>query len=375
MELRRSFLNSKLQGVAKIKKMRNPILLLLGILLWPGSPASGGPQELTVTPPALVPVPDSSGRLTIREENPTFAPEGRDRHYTNGVTLSYLTPQLKSNSILDAPIQLFGNANFLFERPSPQMDDRFEWQVLGQNIYTPQNHEARNPSLNDRPYAGWLYTGGTFIQNNDNRVLSSLSFQLGVVGPAALGHATQNSYHQLFGMTAAKGWRHQLSNQFGFQTAWERRWRFHHTLSNGFGWEIITNADITAGNVMTYAEAGAIIRWGRGLLANWGPDLVAPGYSGTSYFSAARAGTDWGFDIHAGVEGRVIALNVFLDGNNFQNSRSVDKEYVVGDALIGAEIFYRDRVRLGFTFVTRSPEFRQQRGPDTYGSFNLSFGL
>jgi lipid A 3-O-deacylase len=355
--------------------MRIAICLIVAAFCWSGSPISAGPAPLPEPSPTLVPLPDSSGRITIREENPTFAPEGRDRHYTNGASILYLTPQLKSDSFLDAPIQFLGNANFLFERPSPVMDDRFEWQIFGQNIYTPQDHDARNPSVNDRPYAGWLYTGGTFIQNNDDKVLTSLGFQLGVVGPAALGHQTQNNYHRLFGEDPARGWHYQLSNQFGFQTTWERRWRFYHPLSQGFAWELITNADLTAGNVMTYAEVGGIARWGRGLLANWGPDLAAPGYSGTSYFSAARAGTDWGFDIYAGLEGRVIALNVFLDGNNFQNSRSVDKEYAVGDGLIGAEIFYRDRVRLGFTFVTRSPEFRQQRGPDTYGSFNLSFGL
>jgi lipid A 3-O-deacylase len=375
MELRRSFLNPSFHDASKFKGVRNSFCLWIAALLWSGLPASAGPQELITPPPPLVPLLDSAGRLTFREENPIFAPEGRDRHYTNGAALLYLTPQLKSDSILDAPIRLFGNANFLFERPSPLMDDRFEWQLLGQNIYTPQDHHARNPSLNDRPYAGWLYTGGTFIQNNDDKVLTTLVFQLGVVGPAALGHQTQNNYHDFFGQNHARGWHYQLSNQFGFQTTWGRRWRFHHPLSNGYGWEFITNADITAGNVMTYAEAGGLVRWGRGLLGNWGPDLAAPGYSGTSYFSAARAGTDWGFDIHAGVEGRVIALNVFLDGNNFQDSRNVDKEYVVADALIGTEIFYRDRFRLGFTFVTRSPEFRQQRGPDTYGSFDLSFGL
>jgi lipid A 3-O-deacylase len=336
-----------------------------------------GPQEFNATVPAptVVPAPDDNGRVTIREENPTLAPEGRDRHYTNGATLSYLTGPLKSDNILIAPIRLLGNSNFLFDRPSSSTDERFEWLVLGQSIFTPQDHNARNPSTNDRPYAGWLYTGGTFIQNNDNKVLTSLNFQLGVVGPSALGHQTQNTYHSLFGQSGARGWRHQLSDQFGFQTSWERRWRFYHVLGNGFGWELIPNVDITAGNVMTYAEAGGIIRWGRRLLTNWGPDLVAPGYSGTSYFSGAKAEGDWGYDIFCGLQGRVIALNVFLDGNNFQNSRSVDKEYAVGDALVGAEIFYRDRIRLQFTFVTRSPEFRQQRGPDTYGGFNLSFGL
>ena len=338
-------------------------------------PAFTGPQELITPAPELTSVPTSRGSISIREENPTFAPWGRDRHYTNGATLSYTTSQLKPDSFLDAPIQLLGSSTFLFNRPTPNTDDRFEWTVLGQNMFTPQDHDVQNPSLNDRPYAAWLYTGGSFIQNIDDKVLTSLNFQLGVVGPWALGRQVQNNFHLILGQKPVRGWHYQLSNQFGFTTSWERRWRFYHDLENGYAWEIIPNAGVTLGNVMTYAESGGLIRWGRGLKSNWGPNLVHPGYSGTSYFAAKRAGTDWGYDIYAGIQGRVMALNVFLDGNNFQNSRRVDKEYIVGDLLIGVEIFYRDRIRFGFCFITRTPEFHAQRGPDTCGAFNLSFGL
>jgi hypothetical protein len=338
-------------------------------------PAFTGLQGVITPAPELVPVPAPSGSISIREENPTFAPWGRDRHYTNGATLSYTTSQLKPDSFLDAPIQFLGNYTFLFNRPTSNTDDRFEWTVVGQNMFTPQNHDVQNPSLNDRPYAAWLYTGGSFIQNTDDKVLTSLDFQLGVIGPWALGRQVQNNYHVIIGLKSTRGWHYQLSNQFGFTTSWERRWRFYHDLDNGYAWEIIPNVGATLGNAMTYTEAGGLIRWGRGLKSNWGPNLVHPGYSGTSYFAAKRAGIAWGYDFYGGIQGRVVALNVFLDGNNFYNSRSVNKECVVGDLLMGAEIFYRDRIRFGFSFIIRTPEFRQQRGPDTYGAFNLSFSL
>jgi hypothetical protein len=337
-------------------------------------PAFEGPQELITPAPELVPASASPGSILMQEENPTFALWGRDRHYTNGAALSYTTSQLKPDSFLSAPIQFLGNSTFLFNRSIPNTDDRFEWTILGQNMFTPQNHNVRNPSLNDRPYAAWLYTSGSFIQNTDDKVLTSLDFQLGVVGPWALGRQVQNNYHVITGLNPARGWYYQLNNQFGFTTSWERRWRFYHDLDNAYAWEIIPNVGITLGNVMTYAKVGGLIRWGRGLKSDWGPNLVHPGYSGTSYFAAKRAGTDWGYSIYAGVQGRVVALNVFLDGNNFQNSRHVDKECAVGDLFIGAEIFYRDKIRFGFSFITRTPEFRQQRGPDTGGAFNLSFG-
>ena len=39
----------------------------------------------------------------------------------------------------------------------------------------------------------------------------------------------------------------------------------------GYSWEIIPDAGLTAGNVFTYAEAGFLVRIGRGLKADWGP--------------------------------------------------------------------------------------------------------
>jgi hypothetical protein len=103
--------------------------------------------------------------------------------------------------------------------------------------------------------------------------------------------------------------------------------------------------------------------------------MIRPGYAGTSYFSAERGGVPCGFDVYLGTQGRLVAQNIFLDGNTFQNSRSVDKEIVVGDALAGAEVFYKDYLRAGFTFLLRSNEFTKQRGPDTFGGFYLSNGF
>ena len=119
--------------------------------------------------------------------------------------------------------------------------------------------------------------------------MTSLEFLGGIVGPWALGRQVQNSVHGLFGFHTVRGWSHQLGNEFGFTASWERKWRFNHALGNGYSWEIIPDVGITAGNVFT--------------------------------------------------RGRAVAWNIFLDGNTFQNSRSVVKEPVVADLIIGAELF------------------------------------
>ncbi|MBV8377387.1 MAG: lipid A deacylase LpxR family protein [Verrucomicrobia bacterium] len=336
-----------------------------------GPVESAGPQ----VEPTPIQTISSPGALSAVEENVTLSPHGDDRHYTNGLKLAYTTGSLTENSLWNAPVRWLGESTFLFDPPSRETDDRLEWTIVGQSFFTPENHRASNPSLNDRPYAGWLYTGLDFVQDSNARQLTSLEFLGGVVGSWALGRQVQNNVHALLGEQLARGWNHQLSNEFGFTASWERKWRFNHELGNGYSWEIIPDAGGTAGNVLTYAEAGFLVRWGRGLKADWGPEMVRPGYSGTSYFSGDRAGVKFGWDFFLGSQGRAVAHNIFLDGNTLQNSRSVAKEPVVADVIFGAELFSKLGFRFGFSLVARTPEFKSQRGIDSFGSFDGSYAF
>jgi lipid A 3-O-deacylase len=336
-----------------------------------GGTADSTGKEVAIFPTAV----DSPGQISFVEENVTFSPHDEDRGYINGTNLSYTTGSLKENSIWDSPIRWLGDSTFLFHRPSDKTDDRLEWTILGQSIFTPDNHQLRDPSLDDRPYAGWLYTGLNFVQDYDAQRLSTLQFLGGIVGPWALGRQVQNGVHSILGQQLARGWNHQLSNEFGFTVSWEQKWRFNHPLGEGYSWEILPDAGITAGNVFDYAEAGFLVRWGRGLKADWGPEMVRPGYSGTSYFSGDRAGAKFGWDLFFGTQARAVAWNIFLDGNTLQHSRSVAKEPLVDDLIIGTEIFSKAGFRLAFSFVARTPEFHSQKGIDSFGSFNGAYAF
>ena len=336
-----------------------------------GNPADSADPKVVSTP--LEPT-DSRGSLSIVEENPTVSPHGNDRHYTNGLALSYTIGPLNENSIWETPIRWLGNTLF-FHPQDGETDNRLNWTILGQSLFTPQNHLASNPSLDDRPYAAWLYTGLNFIQDVNAQQLTSLQFLGGIVGPWALGRQLQNNVHALLGEQLARGWNHQLSNEAGFTVSWNRKWRFNHEFGDGYSWEILPDAGITAGNVFTFGEAGFLLRFGRGLKADWGPAMIQPGYSGTSYFSGERAGVKFGWDLFFGTQARAVAVNIFLDGNTFQNSRSVDKEPVVDDLIIGVELFSARGFRFGFSLVARTPEFRKQRGIDNFGSFDGAYAF
>ena len=358
--------------------MKLRLAFCLGILLnYYSNSATGGTVDLAgqQAEPTPIQTPGSPGRLSDVVENATLSPDGNDRHYISGIKLSYTTGSLIENSIWNAPTRWLGDSTVLFHRQSSETDNRLEWTILGQSIFTPENHQASNPNPDDRPYAGWLYTGLNFIQDYNAQQLTTLEFLGGVVGPWALGRQVQNNVHALLGEQLARGWNHQLRNEFGFTASWERKWRFNHQLSDGYSWEIIPDAGITAGNVLTYGEAGFLVRWGRGLEADWGPEMVRPGYSGTSYFSGDRAGVKVGWDIFLGTQGRAVVWNIFLDGNTTQNSRSVAKQPLVDDLILGCELFSKRGLRLGFSIVARTPEFKKQKGIDSFGSVNGAYAF
>jgi lipid A 3-O-deacylase len=189
-------------------------ILYLGLLLsYHTDLAVGGPVETAGQEVAISPAPASPGQISFVEENVTFGPRGDDRDYINGTNLSYTTGSLGENSIWSSPIRWLGESTFLFHHQSSETDNRLQWTVLGQSIYTPENHQARDPSLDDRPYAGWLYTGLNFVQDYDAQQLTTLQFLGGIVGPWALGRQVQNGVHALLGQQLARGWDHQLSNE------------------------------------------------------------------------------------------------------------------------------------------------------------------
>jgi hypothetical protein len=75
--------------------------------------------------------------------------------------------------------------------------------------------------------------------------------------------------------------------------------------------------------------------------------------------------------LFAGGEARAVARNLFLDGNSFQNSLSVNRKPAVGEVQFGLEIGW-DRYRLAVTQVFRSKSFEGQDSPDAFGSVTLS---
>jgi hypothetical protein len=303
---------------------------------------------------------DEHELLNVLEENDSFI-GGIDRHYTQGLQLSQ-TFQVAPKDDIDMLVE-----NLMLPGGGDQW--RTGW-FAGQTMYTPENLFAANPPVTDRPYAGWLY-GGLRDYRYDDHVLDKVEITLGVTGPISLASNVQDWWHSmgLFGGIKPNGWHYQLHDEPGVILSQQRIWRVN--LADGpLEMEILPEANIAVGNIFDYAAAGGMLRIGQNLKADWGPPRIQPALSGADFQTV----DDIAWYAFAGVEGRATGRNIFLDGNSFGASRSIQKYNLTSEFDAGVALLFPDFRLLG-SYSRRSNEFVGQRGNDQLASFTLSFGL
>lgn len=302
---------------------------------------------------------DKESTWSLTWENDIFA--GSDDNYTNGIRLTYVSPEH------EAPQWLADTANFL---PFFEEDGAKRWEfAVGQNMYTPENYSIRAPQPNDRPYAGWLYANaGVFSDTGDT--LDHFRVTVGVVGPLSGAEQVQETLHDFIGSDHPQGWHNQLDNELGVNLFYQRKWRNWWALNNdGFGVDLTPSAGVSLGNVLTQATVGGVVRIGEDLPADYGPPLIGSSLTGTDYFVPSE---NLGWYLFAGVEGNAVARNIFLDGNTFSDSASVDKENFVGGAQVGLAVTYNG-TRYAYTHIFRSKEYDTQIGGESYGAFSVGW--
>ena len=311
------------------------------------------------------------GRLTITEENDAFASKD-DRHYTQGLRLAYLSPDLSGASGWNRPFDFLSRVLPLFPGRGDDSKRKIE-TIIGQSIFTPTNLHLANPDPKDRPYAGWLYTGASLMQNNNAHQLENVELLLGLVGPGAMASEAQDSFHSFLQLrTPPAGWSHQLRNEPGMALSYDGKLRYEKRLISNVAVDAIPEAGLTLGNVFTYGQVGGTLRFGQNLAADFGAVHVRPSLSGSGWFDVDRMTSPLGWYLFVGAQGRAVGRNIFLDGNTWRDGPSVAKKTLVGDLAFGAALFWTDILRVDFTVTNRTREFNTQKNTDRFGMINLA---
>ncbi len=313
----------------------------------------------------------TTGRKTLYIENDSLFIKPNhhtDRHYTSGAGVSFsYQPQWADRLAEHLP---FATQN------QSRTAGGF---VLAQEFFTPSDITLDPPDPEDRPYAGYL-RGGVFLQRASDvaplepAVLDHLQLDLGIVGPAALGRDTQRVIHELLAADTPRGWNTQLNNEPVIQLYARRKWRLP-TGSLDLGGtqldtQLIPYVGVAVGNVNRSAEAGATYRLGFNLPDDFGPDRLADPRAATG-----EPISGWSLYAFGRITGRAVEHDIFLDGNTFEDSPSVDSMPFVAESQLGVMAAYRHDnilVEAGYsqTFITE--QFENQNGSDAFGSVTLS---
>jgi hypothetical protein len=301
-----------------------------------------------------------NGTLSLLFENDIFY--ATDRDYSNGVQIAWTTGPADN---LDWAVRLARALPFFAQDGEVRMT-----YSLGQNIYTPRDITLSDPPLTDRPYAGFLY-GGVGVIDRSGVDLDQLQVQLGVIGPASLAQESQTFVHRIINDREPQGWHYQLRDEPALNITYEHSWRLRLPSVLGFQLDIDPHIGAAVGNVYDYANLGAMARFGWNVPDDYGPIRIDPSSPGSNFFERGENGPIGAY-VFAGVDGRAMGRNIFLDGNSFVDSRSVAKKTFVGDLQLGAAITLGG-TRITFTHVIRTREFDTQQDNDQFGAVNVSF--
>ena len=311
--------------------------------------------------------PEDKGVLSLTVENDSLS-SGADRNYTSGIRLGYVSPAER------VPGWLRGAGGFT--RAISDSEPDFWGIAVGQSIFTPEDINAAVAPPDQHPYAGWLYVQislGAEEDRSDGRMpryMDNYELELGITGPSALGEEAQRGIHQWLGAPDPQGWDSQLNDEVAFAVSFDRRWRALRLFGDYFGGleaDLTPSAGATLGTLRTEAHVGLAARIGQRIDSDYGPPRVRPSLAGAEHFR----GGPFSWSIFAGVQGRAVAHNLFLDGNTFEDSASVDRNPYVADFQTGFSIS-GGAVRLAYTYVWRTEEFETQPTRQDFGALSLS---
>lgn len=132
----------------------------------------------------------------FRSDNDSYLANGQDRYYTNGLFISY-------RKAVESKKNKPGLAKKIVE---------FE---IGQKMYNAQSGYIPAIAYVDRSITAYLYGGANLQWFTENERMFKASFQIGTIGPSALGKQAQELVHRITGLYTPKGWEYQLKNELG----------------------------------------------------------------------------------------------------------------------------------------------------------------
>jgi len=237
---------------------------------------------------------------------------------------------------------------------------------VGQQLQTATDISIAELVEEDAPYVGLLTWEVSLLANND-QVSDEVGLILGVVGPIAGAEFVQSLVHDFTGGREPQGWDNQISNEFVFRVQTRRIWRVYEANIWNAEFDLLTGLDGGLGNLRSDFSTGFGIRFGQRLTENFSSATVFP----VQKFNALN-NTPYGWYIFANVSASYVANDIFINGNTFQDSHSVDLIHTQATVSIGvmANIY---NFSILYSLLYTTDEYQGQAEDSRFGSVALSY--
>lgn len=287
--------------------------------------------------------------IGLLTDNDSYTSFKNDKYYTNGLTLFYRYLGKNTNN------NIAKKTNKIF---------------LGQYIYTPRFTNKTAINKNDRPFAGYLFTGfeKSFFYKNYN--VLQVGFQIGSVGPRAYGQEVQNTIHETFSLKKPYGWENQIHNAVAIQSNFIFSVKlFPKTEQNtiDFNWK----SEVNMGTVFSRISTGLVTRIGfKKLVPVWNSNMY-----GASVGTIKGTNNEFYFYLAPNI--RYQLYDATIQGGLFSDTSPVTFTPMpfCFNAKAGL-VYQKNNFNLSYSFVYNSKEVKNS--PSTsyyYGSIGFSFLL
>lgn len=246
--------------------------------------------------------------------------------------------------------------------------------ALVNQMYTPADLTQTTLIEDDRPYAGWTYLEYG-VHKSSREDLRSLYIQVGMVGPASKTEEIQKIIHKMTDSTPPEGWDNQLKNELGINLTYVHKWRFVPEPLGSFESSFVPFVQGDLGNISIKATGGVSARFGWNIPKDFGVSTIdSGGEIGVLVLDECKnmRQNKWSFSFNINAYGSAIARDIFLDGNTFKDSHSVDKENFLAYLGFGLSARYENIV-VDFIQTKSTPKFKKEDSIHTVGTVVVSW--
>lgn len=296
----------------------------------------------------------------FKSENDAYLATKQDRYYTNGLFITFRTAANKK-TLADS---VYMKQHLNEDRPLKKI-----WSfTLGQQIFNAQTGAVPDITFVDRPFAGYLFGAGSlqFFDKKENS--GKLTFQVGTIGPSALGEDAQDFIHDTFGFYDINGWQYQIKDEIGLNLKLDFHQLFHRSTNKKVDFSYFYNLNL--GTIYTGAGAGILFRTG-----NLNPlyHSVATNSNISTFLEPSVNDKELYFFLKPSLD--LVIYNATVSGGLFRGDKgpiTYGTKPVVFSQELGVA-YAQKRWTLDFSILFKTREIKSVARPHQYGAVDIYY--